>query len=220
MRAHEPGIEVLDSVAARSARRTGNALRRDDYPFLRHDFLLGLEQRTAPPPRPAGSRHLRLRDRGRTLAILPAWPEAIPTANTFSTGPGPTPGGAWAWPTTRSCSPPSPSPRPRGRGCSTTPRSTGGPLGAAASRCRRCRSGWGAPPGTCCFPTQQDRSAGRAGPAHPAPGAVPLVQPRLPGLRRLPRALRQPQAQGPAPGATAGRGAGPDPEHSSTAMAS
>jgi predicted N-acyltransferase len=66
-------IEVLDSVSAISAAEW-DALRRSDYPFLRHDFLLGLERADCTTAvagwTPA---HLRLHDAGRTLAILPAW---------------------------------------------------------------------------------------------------------------------------------------------------
>ncbi|EED31946.1 hypothetical protein NOR53_3507 [gamma proteobacterium NOR5-3] len=66
-------LEVLGSVADIPATQW-EALRRDDYPFLRHDFLLGLEQAdcttAAAGWEPA---HLRLKDKDRTLAILPAW---------------------------------------------------------------------------------------------------------------------------------------------------
>jgi predicted N-acyltransferase len=66
-------IEVLGSVADVEA-ADWNRLRRDAYPFLRHDFLLGLERSecttAATGWEPA---HLRLRDGVDTLAILPAW---------------------------------------------------------------------------------------------------------------------------------------------------
>uniref|UniRef100_UPI003F6D31B0 peptidogalycan biosysnthesis protein n=1 Tax=Congregibacter sp. TaxID=2744308 RepID=UPI003F6D31B0 len=66
-------LEVLSSVGQVSATEW-DALRRDDYPFFRHDFLLGLEQAdcttTAAGWTPA---HLRLKDQDRTLAILPSW---------------------------------------------------------------------------------------------------------------------------------------------------
>lgn len=66
-------LEVLGSVADIPAAEW-EALRRDDYPFLRHDFLLGLEQAqcttAAAGWEPA---HLRLKDQQRTLAIVPAW---------------------------------------------------------------------------------------------------------------------------------------------------
>jgi predicted N-acyltransferase len=66
-------IDVLGSVAE-IAPGDWNALRRDDYPFLRHDFLLGLEQADC-TTRAAGwePAHLRLRDGDQTLAIVPAW---------------------------------------------------------------------------------------------------------------------------------------------------
>ena len=66
-------IEVLRSAGDVSAQRW-EALRRDDYPFLRHDFLLGLET-SACTTAAAGwePSHLLLRDGDRDLAILPAW---------------------------------------------------------------------------------------------------------------------------------------------------
>ena len=66
-------IEVLGSVDAMDAAEW-EALRRDDYPFLRHDFLLGLERADC-TTRAAGwePAHLCLRDAGRCLAVLPAW---------------------------------------------------------------------------------------------------------------------------------------------------
>jgi predicted N-acyltransferase len=66
-------IEVLDSVSAVSATEW-EALRRSDYPFLRHDFLLGLERADCTTAAAGWTpAHLRLHDAGRTLAILPAW---------------------------------------------------------------------------------------------------------------------------------------------------
>ena len=66
-------IEVLRSVACIDA-ATWDRLRPNDYPFLRHDFLLGLEQAQC-TTRASGwaPAHLRLRDGGRTLAVLPAY---------------------------------------------------------------------------------------------------------------------------------------------------
>jgi predicted N-acyltransferase len=66
-------LEVLGSISEIPAAEW-DSLRRDDYPFLRHDFLLGLEQADC-TTRQAGwePAHLRLRDAERTLAILPAW---------------------------------------------------------------------------------------------------------------------------------------------------
>jgi predicted N-acyltransferase len=66
-------LEVLASTAE-VAEDEWEALRRDDYPFLRHDFLLGLERADCTTAA-AGWQpsHLRLRDGGETLAILPAW---------------------------------------------------------------------------------------------------------------------------------------------------
>ncbi|MEE4278888.1 MAG: GNAT family N-acetyltransferase [Halieaceae bacterium] len=66
-------IDVLGSVAEVEA-SAWDRLRRDAYPFLRHDFLLGLE-RSDCTTAAAGwePSHLRLRDGGDTLAILPAW---------------------------------------------------------------------------------------------------------------------------------------------------
>ena len=66
-------IEVLRSVASIDA-ATWDRLRPNDYPFLRHDFLLGLEQAQC-TTRASGwaPAHLRLRDGGRTLAVLPAY---------------------------------------------------------------------------------------------------------------------------------------------------
>ncbi|MEE4109157.1 MAG: GNAT family N-acetyltransferase [Halieaceae bacterium] len=66
-------IDVLASVGEVPA-ETWEALRRDDYPFFRHDFLLGLEQSDCTTPAAGWSpSHLCLRDGDRTLAILPAW---------------------------------------------------------------------------------------------------------------------------------------------------
>ncbi|MFK7829952.1 MAG: GNAT family N-acetyltransferase [Congregibacter sp.] len=66
-------IEVLRSVSALSPDEW-DALRRDDYPFLRHDFLLGLEQAECTTAAAGWEpSHLRLCDGERTLAILPAW---------------------------------------------------------------------------------------------------------------------------------------------------
>ncbi|MFT7286724.1 MAG: putative N-acyltransferase [Halieaceae bacterium] len=66
-------LDVLGSVGEVPAAEW-EALRRDDYPFLRHDFLLGLEQADC-TTREAGwePAHLRLRQGTRTLAIAPAW---------------------------------------------------------------------------------------------------------------------------------------------------
>ena len=66
-------LDVLRSVAEVPASKW-DALRRDDYPFLRHDFLLGLERADCTTAA-AGWQpsHLRLRDGSQTLAILPAW---------------------------------------------------------------------------------------------------------------------------------------------------
>ncbi|MEM1404850.1 MAG: GNAT family N-acetyltransferase [Pseudomonadota bacterium] len=66
-------VEVLRSVAA-IEEGEWNALRRDDYPFLRHDFLLGLEASDC-TTEAAGwePAHLRLAEGDRTLAILPAF---------------------------------------------------------------------------------------------------------------------------------------------------
>jgi predicted N-acyltransferase len=66
-------LEVLGSVAELAAAEW-DALRSNDYPFLRHDFLLGLE-RSACTTAEAGwlPSHLRLRDGSETLAVLPAW---------------------------------------------------------------------------------------------------------------------------------------------------
>lgn len=66
-------IDVLDSVGEVPA-LTWEALRRDDYPFFRHDFLLGLEESDCTTPAAGWApSHLCLRDGERTLAILPAW---------------------------------------------------------------------------------------------------------------------------------------------------
>lgn len=66
-------IDVLRSVAEVPAREWDD-LRHDDYPFLRHDFLLGLERADCTTAA-AGWQpsHLRLRNGTGTLAILPAW---------------------------------------------------------------------------------------------------------------------------------------------------
>jgi predicted N-acyltransferase len=66
-------IEVLDSAGKVSA-ADWNALRGNDYPFLRHDFILGLE-RSGCTTAASGwePSHLRLREGSRTLAILPAY---------------------------------------------------------------------------------------------------------------------------------------------------
>jgi hypothetical protein len=70
----EPGHRARARFRAAMRRRKWEALRRDDYPFLRHDFLLGLEQADCTTGRRAGSRRTCcLHDGGRTLAILPAW---------------------------------------------------------------------------------------------------------------------------------------------------
>ncbi|MEM9314283.1 MAG: peptidogalycan biosysnthesis protein, partial [Pseudomonadota bacterium] len=66
-------IEVLRSVADVSPARW-EALRRDSYPFFRHDFLLGLETSGCTTAREGWEpAHLRLRDGERDLAILPAF---------------------------------------------------------------------------------------------------------------------------------------------------
>jgi len=66
-------IDVLRSVGDVSAQRW-EALRRDDYPFLRHDFLLGLETSDCTTAAAGWEpSHLLLHDAGRDLAILPAW---------------------------------------------------------------------------------------------------------------------------------------------------
>ena len=66
-------IDVLGSVAEVGAQEW-EALRRDDYPFLRHDFLLGLETtRCTTEESGWAPSHLRMREGERTLAILPAW---------------------------------------------------------------------------------------------------------------------------------------------------
>lgn len=66
-------IEVLSSVADVPATEW-NALCRTDYPFLRHGFLLGLEQADCTTPAAGWTpAHLRLKDEQRTLAILPSW---------------------------------------------------------------------------------------------------------------------------------------------------
>lgn len=66
-------LEVLNSVS-RLSPTEWDALRRDDYPFFRHDFLLGLEQADCTTPAAGWTpAHLRLKDQDRTLAILPAW---------------------------------------------------------------------------------------------------------------------------------------------------
>ncbi|GAB5412660.1 MAG: GNAT family N-acetyltransferase [Congregibacter sp.] len=66
-------LEVLRSLTAIEADEW-DALRRDDYPFLRHDFLLGLEQSQCTTEAAGWApAHLRLRDGDQTLAILPAW---------------------------------------------------------------------------------------------------------------------------------------------------
>lgn len=66
-------IEVLRSVADISPARW-EALRRDSYPFFRHDFLLGLETSGCTTAREGWEpAHLRLRDGERDLAILPAF---------------------------------------------------------------------------------------------------------------------------------------------------
>jgi len=66
-------IDVLSSVGEIAA-ESWDSLRSDDYPFLRHDFLLGLEQSDCTTPAAGWApSHLCLRDRDRTLAILPAW---------------------------------------------------------------------------------------------------------------------------------------------------
>ena len=66
-------VEVLRSVAA-IEEAEWNALRRDDYPFLRHDFLLGLEASDCTTEAAGWApAHLRLAEGDRTLAILPAF---------------------------------------------------------------------------------------------------------------------------------------------------
>ena len=66
-------VEVLRSVAAIDEAEW-NALRRDDYPFLRHDFLLGLEASDCTTEAAGWApAHLRLAEGDRTLAILPAF---------------------------------------------------------------------------------------------------------------------------------------------------
>ncbi len=66
-------IEVLRSVADVPEERW-EALRRDAYPFFRHDFLLGLETSKCTTAEEGWEpAHLRLRDGDRDLAILPAW---------------------------------------------------------------------------------------------------------------------------------------------------
>jgi predicted N-acyltransferase len=66
-------IEVLGSIAGIDPRQW-ESLRGNDYPFLRHDFLLGLEEShctsAATGWAPA---HLRLHEGDRTLAVLPAY---------------------------------------------------------------------------------------------------------------------------------------------------
>ena len=66
-------LEVLGS-ASQVSPALWDSLRRDDYPFLRHDFLVGLEDAdcttTAAGWTPA---HLQLRDGEDTLAIVPAF---------------------------------------------------------------------------------------------------------------------------------------------------
>ncbi len=66
-------LEVLRSVSAVDA-EAWNRLRPNDYPFLRHDFLLGLEQAQCTTEASGWDpAHLRLCEGERTLAILPAF---------------------------------------------------------------------------------------------------------------------------------------------------
>jgi predicted N-acyltransferase len=66
-------LDILDSAGAVPA-ADWERLRRDDYPFLRRDFLLGLEESgcttDASGWKPA---HLLLREQGTALALLPAY---------------------------------------------------------------------------------------------------------------------------------------------------
>lgn len=66
-------LQILDSVSQVSAGEW-DSLRRDDYPFLRHDFLLGLEQADCTTAA-AGWQpsHLCLRNSDSIIAIAPAW---------------------------------------------------------------------------------------------------------------------------------------------------
>jgi predicted N-acyltransferase len=66
-------LQAFDSLAS-IPRAEWEALRRDDYPFLGHDFLLGLETSGCTTAdngwQPC---HFRLSEGGRTLALLPAY---------------------------------------------------------------------------------------------------------------------------------------------------
>jgi len=66
-------IDVLASVAE-VPEGTWESLRRDAYPFLRHDFLLGLEDARCTTAEAGWTpSHLHLRDGSTSLAIVPAW---------------------------------------------------------------------------------------------------------------------------------------------------
>ena len=66
-------IEVLDT-AARISAEAWERLRHDDYPFLRRDFLLGLEKSGSTTAESGWApAHLRLHDGAQTLALLPAY---------------------------------------------------------------------------------------------------------------------------------------------------
>ena len=129
----------------------------------------------------------------------------IRTASTCSTGPGPTPIAATAAATIRSSSRRFRSRRRRARGCSrATTRRARALLDAALAACCASRRSYSSL--HVLFPTRERsaRCATRAGMIDAPRRAVPLGEPRLSRLRRLPRRVQPRQAQEGEAGAAQG----------------